>query len=204
MDEMNGPGQPFQISHREVWDAWVEVKANKGTPRVNGQSIEELENDLKNNLYKIWNRMSSKTYFPPPARAPEGERHATRASLIASVALACASLLTGHGVNASRVDRPQAYAACSLHSANLAPEGWPMPSGGSDQSFNTALSHLLLRHYAQAVEALARVCGHRRLLAHRWRGQTIARSGSAPTADRGRLDGGSSARLAQERGSSGR
>ena len=45
------------------------VKSNGGAAGVDGQTIEQFEADLKNNLYKIWNRMSSGTYFPPPVRA---------------------------------------------------------------------------------------------------------------------------------------
>ena len=71
MDELKAPGKPFDISKREVWEAWEKVKANKGAPGVDGQSIAEFEKDLKNNLYKIWNRMSSGSYFPPPVRAVE-------------------------------------------------------------------------------------------------------------------------------------
>ena len=47
------------------------MKANKGAPGVDGQSLEDFETDLKGNLFKIWNRMSSGTYFPPPVRAVE-------------------------------------------------------------------------------------------------------------------------------------
>ena len=61
----------FDISKRLVWEAYKSVKANDGAAGVNGQSIEEFETDLKNNLYRIWNRMSSGTYFPPPVRAVE-------------------------------------------------------------------------------------------------------------------------------------
>ena len=61
----------FDIPKRLVWEAYESVKANKGSAGVDGQSIEEFEADLKNNLYKIWNRMSSGTYFPPPVRAVE-------------------------------------------------------------------------------------------------------------------------------------
>lgn len=69
---MSGPGgKPFDISKRLVWRAWKRVKANKGAAGVDGVSIEEFEADLKDNLYKIWNRMSSGTYFPPPVRAVE-------------------------------------------------------------------------------------------------------------------------------------
>jgi RNA-directed DNA polymerase len=61
----------FDIPKRLVWEAYKSVKANKGAAGVDGQSIEEFEADLSNNLYKIWNRMSSGTYFPPPVRAVE-------------------------------------------------------------------------------------------------------------------------------------
>jgi retron-type reverse transcriptase len=47
------------------------IRRNKGAAGVDGQSIEDFEKDLKNNLYKIWNRLSSGTYFPPPVRAVE-------------------------------------------------------------------------------------------------------------------------------------
>jgi hypothetical protein len=71
VDELKAPGKPFEISKRAVWEAWEKVKANKGAPGVDGTSIEEFEKDLRGNLYKIWNRMSSGTYFPPPVRAVE-------------------------------------------------------------------------------------------------------------------------------------
>jgi group II intron reverse transcriptase/maturase len=63
--------KPFEISKREVWRAYQSVKANRGVAGVDRQSIEEFEKDLKGNLYKIWNRMSSGTYFPPPVRLVE-------------------------------------------------------------------------------------------------------------------------------------
>ena len=71
MSELKSPGKPFEISKAEVLQAWEKVKANKGAPGVDGCSIEEFEADLKNNLYKVWNRMSSGSYFPPPVRAVE-------------------------------------------------------------------------------------------------------------------------------------
>ncbi len=58
--------KPFCISKREVWEAYKQVKANRGAAGVDGQSIEEFEADLKNNLYRIWNRMSSGSYCAPP------------------------------------------------------------------------------------------------------------------------------------------
>src|SRR5438876_10875031 len=60
--------KPFCISKREVWEAYKRVKANKGAAGVDEQSIEDFEKKLKKNLYKIWNRMSSGSYFPPPVR----------------------------------------------------------------------------------------------------------------------------------------
>ena len=60
--------KPFCISKWEVWEAYKLVKANKGAAGVDGQSIAEVEEDLKDNLFKIWNRMSSGSYFPPPVR----------------------------------------------------------------------------------------------------------------------------------------
>jgi RNA-directed DNA polymerase len=71
MDEMKAAGKPFRITMAEVRDAWVKVKGNKGAPGADGQSIEAFETDLENNLYKVWNRMSSGTYFPPPVLAVE-------------------------------------------------------------------------------------------------------------------------------------
>lgn len=61
--------KPFNISKRLVWEAYREVKANKGAAGVDGVSLKEFERELKNNLYKIWNRMSSGSYFPPPVKA---------------------------------------------------------------------------------------------------------------------------------------
>ena len=57
--------------------AYKRVKANKGAAGVDGESIEEFEADLRNNLYKIWNRMSSGAYFPPPVMAVETPKRAS-------------------------------------------------------------------------------------------------------------------------------
>ena len=64
-------GKSFAIPELLVWEGWRQVKANKGAPGVDGQDLEEFEADLENNLYKVWNRMSSGTWFPPPVRAVE-------------------------------------------------------------------------------------------------------------------------------------
>ncbi|HEV8176215.1 MAG TPA: reverse transcriptase domain-containing protein, partial [Gemmatimonadales bacterium] len=71
MGELKAPDKSFDISKWAVWEAYQKVKANKGAPGVDKVSIEEFEKDLQGNLYKIWNRMSSGTYFPPPVRAVE-------------------------------------------------------------------------------------------------------------------------------------
>jgi RNA-directed DNA polymerase len=60
--------KPFVISKWEVWEAYKRVRANKGAAGVDEQSIADFEKRLKKNLYKIWNRMSSGSYFPPPVR----------------------------------------------------------------------------------------------------------------------------------------
>jgi len=63
--------KPFDISKQEVWDAYQRVKANRGAAGVDEQSIAEFEADLRNNLYKLWNRLVSGSYFPPPVRQVE-------------------------------------------------------------------------------------------------------------------------------------
>lgn len=61
-----GVAKSFNIPKKLVWEAYLRVRANDGAPGVDGQTVEEFEKDLKNNLYRLWNRMSSGTYFPPP------------------------------------------------------------------------------------------------------------------------------------------
>jgi RNA-directed DNA polymerase len=63
--------KPFDISKREVWEAYKKVKANQGAAGVDGQSIEEFEAELANNLYKLWNRLASGSYQPPPVKRVE-------------------------------------------------------------------------------------------------------------------------------------
>jgi len=60
--------KPFDIPKREVWEAYKRVKANQGAAGVDGQSVEQFEGDLENNLYRLWNRLCSGSYFPPPVR----------------------------------------------------------------------------------------------------------------------------------------
>ncbi len=68
--------KPFRITKRQVWEAYKRVKANQGAGGVDGQSIEEFEEDLEGNLYKLWNRLASGSYFPPPVlrvEIPKGD-----------------------------------------------------------------------------------------------------------------------------------
>ena len=81
--------KPFDIPKREVWEAFKKVKANQGAAGVDGQSIVEFEANLADNLYKLWNRLSSGSYFPPPVRRvdiPKGTGGGTRMLGIPTVA----------------------------------------------------------------------------------------------------------------------
>jgi group II intron reverse transcriptase/maturase len=69
VDRLKSQNKPFEISKWEVAEAFEVVRRKHGAPGVDGVSIEEFEKDLRKNLYKIWNRMSSGTYFPPAVRA---------------------------------------------------------------------------------------------------------------------------------------
>ena len=71
MSRSDPKDKPFEIPKLLGWEAYERVKANKGAAGVDGMSIDDFESDLRNNLYKIWNRMSSGTYFPPPVKAVE-------------------------------------------------------------------------------------------------------------------------------------
>jgi RNA-directed DNA polymerase len=63
--------KPYAIAKEVVWEAYQQVKANRGAAGVDGESIAAFERDLQGNLYKLWNRMSSGSYFPPPVRKVE-------------------------------------------------------------------------------------------------------------------------------------
>lgn len=60
--------KPYTIPKKEIWEAYKKVRANQGAAGVDGQTIADFEADLTNNLYKLWNRMASGSYFPPPVR----------------------------------------------------------------------------------------------------------------------------------------
>jgi len=61
--------KPYKIPKRLVWQAYLSVKANGGSAGVDRESLEKFEGNLSNNLYKLWNRMCSGSYFPPPVKA---------------------------------------------------------------------------------------------------------------------------------------
>jgi len=64
-------GKSFDIDKRLIWEAWKQVKQRQGAPGIDGQTIEQFEADLEGQLYKLWNRMSSGTYFPSPVKVVE-------------------------------------------------------------------------------------------------------------------------------------
>lgn len=61
-------GKSFEIPKALVWQSYQEVKRNRGAPGVDGQTLKDFDNNRNRNLYKIWNRLSSGSYFPPPVR----------------------------------------------------------------------------------------------------------------------------------------
>jgi RNA-directed DNA polymerase len=71
MSEPKLQGKSYDIPKQLVWDAWIKVKSKRGAAGADGVTIEQFEEDVKNNLYKLWNRMSSGCYFPGPVRAVE-------------------------------------------------------------------------------------------------------------------------------------
>ena len=66
---MHATNKPFHIEKRWVYEAYQAIRSNGKAAGVDGQTLEQFETDLTGNLYKIWNRMSSGTCFPPPVRA---------------------------------------------------------------------------------------------------------------------------------------
>jgi RNA-directed DNA polymerase len=63
--------KPFAVAKRAVWEAYQQVKANRGAAGIDEETIAMFEQDLSRNLYKLWNRMSSGSYFPPPVKQVE-------------------------------------------------------------------------------------------------------------------------------------
>ena len=73
--------KPFSISKRQVWEAYKVVKANDGAAGVDGQTIEAFDKDLTNNLFKLWNRMSSGI----ATRTRKTYNHKTSTAMIQSI-----------------------------------------------------------------------------------------------------------------------
>jgi hypothetical protein len=65
--------KPYVIAKRAVWEAYQQVKANRGAAGIDDETIAMFEQDLSKNLYKLWNRMSSGSYFPPPVKQVDSE-----------------------------------------------------------------------------------------------------------------------------------
>lgn len=65
------PTKPYVIARRAVWEAYQQVKANRGAAGIDEETIAMFEQNLSRNLYKLWNRMSSGSYFPPPVKQVE-------------------------------------------------------------------------------------------------------------------------------------
>lgn len=61
--------KPFVIPKRWVWEAYLHVKANRGAAGIDGQTIQDFDRDRNRYLYRIWNRLSSGSYFPPAVKA---------------------------------------------------------------------------------------------------------------------------------------
>jgi group II intron reverse transcriptase/maturase len=85
VSEPKPDGKPFAISKWLVWEAWRRVKANRGAAGVDEESIQAFEENLRGNLYKVWNRMSSGSYMPPPVRAVEIPKKGGRGSRMLGV-----------------------------------------------------------------------------------------------------------------------
>ena len=114
MDELKAPGKPFAISKQAVWEAWEKVKANKGAAGVDAVTVAEFESDLKNNLYKIWNRMSSGSYFPPPVLAveiPKPHGGGTRTLGVPTISDRVAQTVVARRLEA-KVDQPRMLSPC--------------------------------------------------------------------------------------------
>jgi RNA-directed DNA polymerase len=96
-------GKSFDIPKQLIWAAWLKVKGNGGAAGADGVTIEQFEQDVRNNLYRLWNRMSSGSYFPGPVRAVEipkkgGTRILGIPNVIDRVAQTAAVLLLEPGV----------------------------------------------------------------------------------------------------------
>ena len=81
MREPKLKGKSYDIPKRLLWDAWLKVKENGGAAGADGVTIEQFEEDLSGNLYRLWNRMSSGSYHPGPVRAVEIPKKGTKGGI---------------------------------------------------------------------------------------------------------------------------
>ena len=173
-EEPSSQAKPFSISKQVVVEAYKRVKANGGAAGVDAQGIEAFERDLKNNLYKIWNRMSSGTYFPPPVRSvgiPKKDGGERRLG-IPTVTANCGTVQYAFGVrrgNASLppLGRPAAADSLRASSSGRSPvylRGGPartvaLPEDFTDRGLAPAvrpLSAEILAELAATIRALGR------------------------------------------------
>ena len=103
MHEPKLMGKSYDIPKRLVWDAWLKVKENGGAAGADGVRIEQFEEDLSGNLFRLWNRMSSGSYHPGPVRAVEipkkgGTRVLGIPNVVDRVAMAAAAMALEPGV----------------------------------------------------------------------------------------------------------
>ena len=68
-DELQDKTKPFKVPKSLLWEAWRRVKANKGAEGIDDQTIKDFGSDVSKQLYRIWNRISSGSYFPPAVKA---------------------------------------------------------------------------------------------------------------------------------------
>ena len=114
--------KPFDIPKREVWEAFKKVKANQGAAGVDRQTIADFEADLSNNLYELWNRLSSGSYFPFGGRGGKKKSigfvaRLTRGTNPQLMHLSATGL---GGISSATVD-PQVFGSCLLTVGHLAP-----------------------------------------------------------------------------------
>ena len=130
-----GGVKPFDVPKKEIWEAFKRVRANGGAAGVDGESIAEFEADLTGNLYKLWNRLSSGSYSPPPVRRvdipkPDGgtPRRARRSSrgrplISRSMANSASMRLTASraiGPFLNSASSKNLRRACAQHAASVA------------------------------------------------------------------------------------
>ena len=114
MSEPKSQDKPFEISKWKVWEAYVRVKANKGAAGIDEQSIAQFEADRDRNLYRIWNRMSSGSYFPPPVKAVEIPKAGGKGVRVLGVPAVEARRVHGHLQPARPAPRPGPAELASL------------------------------------------------------------------------------------------